>query len=348
MVTPTPYFTKSGIGKLFADPKPTDEHRYPRGYTPERMAEVRGAGGVFDYRQAADNALGRNSPSGKMGREADPQVPTHSVRKTQEVIARSTTPLSELRTARVFVDSSEPKRLYPNSAPAAFYREGYPRQEGGETLATGRIHIAPRPAFVPTPERDPGRNKEDELQYRMNDESTIIHELGHHRSNLEGHTKERDEYGVDKYKRGPEFSGQEEARADDNMVERYRPHPLDLKRSRATKGFVKPHEELHSYEEDNPDWHRKNAFAIYYPDDPEKQKQAEDAYDAARTTPLIRDRRDKAGKKNSAEWDAKRNNVQMIHRDWDEHADTSEEVPGTYRETLQESAKPSPRWQGAW
>jgi len=37
---PQPYFTKSGVGKLFPDPKPTDEHRYQRGYTPERQREV--------------------------------------------------------------------------------------------------------------------------------------------------------------------------------------------------------------------------------------------------------------------------------------------------------------------
>lgn len=28
---------------LFPQPKPTDEHRWPRGYTPERQAEVRKA-----------------------------------------------------------------------------------------------------------------------------------------------------------------------------------------------------------------------------------------------------------------------------------------------------------------
>jgi hypothetical protein len=39
----SPYFPKGGQGKLFHDPKPIDEHRYQRGYTPERMADVEDA-----------------------------------------------------------------------------------------------------------------------------------------------------------------------------------------------------------------------------------------------------------------------------------------------------------------
>ncbi len=40
---PKPYITKGGQGKLFPDQKPDDSVRYPRGYTPDRMAEVKAA-----------------------------------------------------------------------------------------------------------------------------------------------------------------------------------------------------------------------------------------------------------------------------------------------------------------
>lgn len=78
----TPYFpgndkTKASQGKLFHDPKPVDEHRYQRGYTPARMAEVRG--------MTLDIQPGEKGPFTGPG----------AAHRVHEVIARSTTPAHE-------------------------------------------------------------------------------------------------------------------------------------------------------------------------------------------------------------------------------------------------------------
>lgn len=79
-----PYFPGQGDkpsqGKLFRDPKPTDRVRYQRGYTPERMAEVRAM--PMETHQLASNAPFRGH-SGE--------------RRLHEVIARSTAPVSDIQ-----------------------------------------------------------------------------------------------------------------------------------------------------------------------------------------------------------------------------------------------------------
>jgi hypothetical protein len=50
-----PYFPGGrGQGKLFPDPKPTDEHRWPRGYTPERQQQARRVTGLYDEETAGE------------------------------------------------------------------------------------------------------------------------------------------------------------------------------------------------------------------------------------------------------------------------------------------------------
>lgn len=188
---PKPYFTKGGQGKFFADPKPTDEHRYQRGYTPDRMAAVRQM--PIDVVEAEGRrGLSFSGPTGP--------------RQIHETIARSTTPTDEVP------DTQRHLKIHPAVGYSGTNNRAgvYRNIKGAVALKTspGSIHLAG------------GDTKEGEGQ-------TLLHELGHWASNRQG--RESAWYDT------PTQRGKEEAFADDNMAERWRPDPRDVR-----KGVSKP------------------------------------------------------------------------------------------------------------
>lgn len=185
---PEPYFTKGGQGKFFPDEKPVNQHRYQRGYTPERMQEVRhspsfrlgqirmgGSDYDFSHQKYMDRPFG--GPAGK--------------RHAHEVIARSTVPVSDL-------DEHGQDQLI---------QLGHYRQN-----ATGIFH-------------EPRGGRTDSMITLSADAGggTLLHELGHYSSHLAG---------TGTYKT-PVQVGKEEARADDYMVQHFRPDPRDVRRGDA-------------------------------------------------------------------------------------------------------------------
>jgi len=179
---PKPYFTKGGQGKFFADPKPVDEHRYQRGYTPDRMRAVRDLH-LDITRSPEDEGKPYEGPAG----------PRHA----WETIARSTTP-------------SEPE---------------------GETNLAAHVKLGARasmnPGFAGSYQSSTKTIKLAGRSQTENDEGQVfLHELGHWRSaQLQNPSAQ--------YKT-PSQRGREEAFADDNVVDRWRPDPRDVRRGTAT------------------------------------------------------------------------------------------------------------------
>jgi hypothetical protein len=204
-----PRMTKGGQGKLFSDPKPTNEHRYQRGYTPERMAEVRNARMDINAGPSKHPERTKTGPFTEHGGE----------RHIQEVIARSTTPMHEINVPKTTWGSDiDPDDAYPlhiNAGVTSFggsrsyagtYRGGGSHYERGQIdLAGGSIgsHSGPERAG-----------------------QTLLHEMGHYRSAKVEHNPSA-EY------RTPGQVGKEEAFADDNEVERWRPDPRDVRKGKS-------------------------------------------------------------------------------------------------------------------
>jgi hypothetical protein len=256
-VDPKPYFPQKGSdkgpsigsqGKLFRDAKPTAKHRYQRGYTPERMAQVK-AMPIKTYTGDRGGAF-----SGAAGHQ-----------QVREVIARSATPAEEIKpqftgdTLTIRTGAS----LGSNAGTYAKSKFG-----GHGTIDLDRGYGS---------KSHPHENREQAGQ-------TLLHELGHARSNYE-YTEHS---ALDTRAK----LGEEEAYADDNMMKRWRPDPRDVRRGRS-------HAPSPSYE--SPD-----AFKGYQVPAQLSRitggKTAHKAYLAARQTPIQRDIRLKqaAGERRAA------------------------------------------------
>lgn len=188
-----PYFTKGGQGKFFQDPKPVDQHRYQRGYTPDRMAEVKGMS--LTHLQSEDSVPGA-AFSGPAG--------TH---RLHEVIARSQTPYEEHSRLDLMLKHGVQRPLgivtgeeLPNMH--GFY---HPMSRGESGMVAISAH-----------EGDEERAGQ-----------TLLHEMGHFRS----HKIEKNIHSI--YKDDPRSRGQEEAFADDNRMSRWRPDPRDVRKGRS-------------------------------------------------------------------------------------------------------------------
>lgn len=135
-------------GKLFSDPKPTDEHRYQRGYTPERMEAVR--------QQPIHVYTGEN----RRGQKGAPFTGPAGAARVWDTLARSTLPADHIR-SRYNGDALKIKTASPevSSSANAHYRYS---QFGGH----GEIHLG----------RDSG-------EQRMG--QSLLHEVGHAHSTQE-------------------------------------------------------------------------------------------------------------------------------------------------------------------
>jgi hypothetical protein len=216
---------------LFPQPKPTDQHRWPRGYTPERMAEVRQAMGDVGVYVNTSVGSDESKPSSFVHRPVPgetkssdlPAITTEregfAERRVAEVIARSTMP-ADVVSRQQFTDRTGRERtatlsISVNAAPAGWgnYSNGVGEDVGD---LRGYVQIHSNLQNV-----KPG----DAAGTRLRDEITLMHELGHHRSVLEGnpHSVLYD----DPKPYTPAVAGKEEGRADRNVIEHYRAHPKD-------------------------------------------------------------------------------------------------------------------------
>jgi hypothetical protein len=171
--------------------KPRPSLRYQRGYTPERMNEVRQLPIDIEPGEASSGAA-------FTGQGAE--------RHVHEVIARSTTPAREV---------SHPLWAYGE--------EKNPDDVWSLKIATGRNLSDIGATGTYSQGSDYGRGQislgEQEKEHAAG--QSLIHEMGHYRSANIEHTNAYET---------PTQKGKEEARADDNLVERWRPDPRDLRR----------------------------------------------------------------------------------------------------------------------
>lgn len=198
---PKPYITKGGQGKLFKDPKPVDEHRYQKGYTPERM-------------RAVQETMPYVVHPGETGHFSGP----HGEHQVHQVIARSTTPVDETLeknedytkgggfhlSIRTGVSGISGGRRGQPEAAGAYINQ---RNAQGIQGAHGEIHLS---GTADTAEKEG---------------QTLLHELGHWRSNRA--------WTSHSYVDTPANRGKEEAFADDNMMSRWRPDPRDVRRGKS-------------------------------------------------------------------------------------------------------------------
>lgn len=145
--------TPGAQGTLFQGGKPTNEHRWPRGYSPTRMASVSTAFGPRRLSVAAPPDLEHDQPHPYF----NPASATHTERLVLEPLARSThdpSTFSSLRGIHLALDPSIPTRR----GEAAHY-SGY----------NARIQINRRPWTSGSERTNLARA-----------DATLMHEVGHH------------------------------------------------------------------------------------------------------------------------------------------------------------------------
>jgi hypothetical protein len=211
----SPYMTKGGQGKLFSDPKPVAQHRYQRGYTPERMADIRAQPIDIHTPEPEPQTA---SPGAKDTESRTPFTGHGAARRVQEVMARSTMPTSHIgqepadtaaRVAHMGPDAKVgPDDVYPLRISTGRNIGASGTYQSGTNWARGLIKIG---AY--------GESEQTKGQ-------TLMHELGHHYSHKVVPSSSN-EY------RTPSQIGREEAKADDYSVTHYRPDPRDVRRGTA-------------------------------------------------------------------------------------------------------------------
>ena len=225
--------------------KPTAEHRYPRGYTPERLAEVTealggrrtpgsrtdpvpnesGRGMHAEHREGVESrntrdihyrnvSIQQGTGTGAFSGNFDPNKRggfggrNEGEAKIVETVARSTVPTERLADVNVTVEKPDESKDY-----GGLYKAG--RREASVVAAPGTTPTAPLGAKQMAQMRDT----------RQHHEQVLMHELGHHESASLGLPHSGKEY-----ERSAAAHGQEEAYADDFAVEHYRPDPRDERR----------------------------------------------------------------------------------------------------------------------
>jgi len=211
---PQPYFTKSGVGKLFPDPKPTDEHRYQRGFTPERKRDVELAAPVI---------------SGPGDRPAYPgqtkQEQGEFMASMYDTLARSTMPTRHIERTD-FVQQETPERLGGPEVGGL-----HDRPDGWRRVRLN-AEVDPR-SLGPTLIHEMGHGLDN---HNLRDKFDHTNPPGpvpdNPLSDLFGlgplqRQSTRDYPFVGALEEAPKFKGAAEKFADDYMMEHYRPDPRD-------------------------------------------------------------------------------------------------------------------------
>jgi hypothetical protein len=228
---PKPYYPHRGSpekraqptqGKLFQEPKPVAEHRYPRGYTPERMDEVRTAmvgkihsgGAFFDSPSYSGTGATLDSPF---------NVP-HGPRLVREAIARSDVPVKDLRglnrltlehgmrAARAFGSYDPPaKSISMEPVHGSFANSrGLMITESMQKSRKGITRTAAKPWF----------------------DAALIHEIGHHVDFSRAFPKGINPLENREVLTSPLGRGKAEGKADTYMLKRFRNDPRNQRRTK--------------------------------------------------------------------------------------------------------------------
>lgn len=240
---PKPYFPHRGSpekraqptqGKLFQDPKPVAGHRYPRGYTPERMAEVR---------RETDDVVRHSQPGVSLGRKPisysltgstldSPYNVRQGKRLAQEAIARSNIPAEHLQgLQRIGLESGLRGTGF-----------GLEDKLGSYAPAKREISIEPLRGSLEQERGRPARGLIlDQAQLRRNKglsrqqaqpiyDAALVHEIGHHVD----FTRRRIAGSQERTKRAlgsPTGRGKAEGEADRYMLNRFRNDPRNQRRT---------------------------------------------------------------------------------------------------------------------
>lgn len=163
---------------LFPAPKPRDSDRWPRGYTPERMDEVRKALPESNVRDL-----------GRPARHLSPVQFPQRQRQIYDTLARSTVPTEAFSDAMISTGSHvgiEDRRKVKG------------HHVGSRSKGTSQANV-----FERTKQQKRWRNPSAEQESR---EKTLIHEIGHHVSDgqfgpYQGATKKKEEAFARGYER---------------------------------------------------------------------------------------------------------------------------------------------------
>ena len=190
-----PYFTGGGQGKFFKDPKPVDQHRYQRGYTPDRMREVQNA------------------------TWASMDGPPHLQAHLNQVVARSTMPTDVLHHQVDTLNLHEGAPMGHHAGVTATHLE---RSGLGGYTSSSNVDIfqAPHTPGMGISARAKGASQAEKMG------TTIIHELGHAHHAF----SDLDDFGgMGATKKG---SGHREHYADTFANTHYRPDPREVRKGR--------------------------------------------------------------------------------------------------------------------
>jgi hypothetical protein len=221
-------FNQQEHERLAADRKIPQKDRYQKGYTPERMRDVKnalGGGGKRDWRGLLYTGHGGASSPFSKGEQEHSFYDRQGRARLTETIARSKIPLDALskKTPTIWVkpqdSASGTSGSYQQRGPGAMSDTPAVVLRGRE-VDTSWEDMRVEHGFPDVSRRAKKVSRQTVFE-RQNDEQTLIHELGHHQSNVS------DTWHSQSYADRPGSRGAEEAYADDFKDVHWRPDPRD-------------------------------------------------------------------------------------------------------------------------
>lgn len=244
---PKPYFTKGGQGKLFRDPKPTTEHRYPRGYTPERHQEVRES----LSRPSIQHQLMGDEPNERVSKlSGPPDLQRHFI----DTVARSTVPVAavgeQLNKVNLYRRAKSQKSIGTGGTTGSRIRV----QRG--QLGIGHTEVVPGSTVMKVYHGTTmGEQTNPHVSHSEIMSGVIVHELGHVHEAAQSPAS---------FLRGAK--GHLEHYADRFAVQHFRPDPREHKKGKALDPELQTYPAMHSeisrpVVKDYPDWSKYQRSA---------------------------------------------------------------------------------------
>jgi hypothetical protein len=228
----SPYFPHRGSpekraqptqGKLFQEGKPAEEHRYPRGYTPQRMKEVRRATiGKFD----ASPSLFPVSYSPTGATLDSPYNVAHGPRLAREAIARSDIPVKHLEgISRISLQHG----MRPGNMTLGSYA---PSQRSIDIEPLKGDLSTPR-GLMTSPEQERKRQGVTRQRAQPIYDAALVHEIGHHADFAKRFPKGMNEEEVQKeIIDKPTGRGRAEGAADKYQLDRFKNDPRNQRQTK--------------------------------------------------------------------------------------------------------------------